>query len=108
MTTAPTSMDKDSTPFPLLEMNGITFAAIDVLSVGPLIKQRVNPPTFRYVFGVALRDGGGKVLIGYEGKEFDENSRFPEWERDACLKANNARNAVIQAVWRDSHVTVVE
>ena len=100
-------MDTDITPFPLLEINGITFAAIDVLSVGPLIKERVNPPIFRYVFRIALRDGGDRAIIEHRGEKFSENSRFPEWERDACLKANNARNAVIQTVWRDSRVTVI-
>ena len=100
-------MDIDRTPFPFLEMNGITFAAIDVLSVGPLIKERVNPPTFRYVFAVALRDGGDRAIIEYRGEKFQENSRFPEWERNACLKANNARNALIQTAWPSGQVTVI-
>jgi len=92
----------------LLQVNDITFAASDVLTVSPIVKHPWNPPTFQYTFLVTLRDCAGKAQIEWCGAKFQDRDRFPEWERDACQKANHARNAVIQAAWPNGHVSVID
>ena len=102
MTTALTTMDTQ----PLLQINGVTFAASDVLTVGPVEKHHWNKPTYLYKFFIKLRSHVAE--IEWRGAKFNENDRFPEWEKDAFLKACNVRNAVMQAAWPDGHVSVVE
>jgi hypothetical protein len=91
---------------PLLQVSGVTFAVSDVLTVEPLEKHHWNAPTYLYRFFIKLRSHVAEVE--WRGAKFIENDRFPEREKDAFAKANNARNAVIQAAWPDGHVTVVE
>jgi hypothetical protein len=90
----------------LLQIDGVTFAASDVLTVGPVFEDPLNTPNYKYGFWITMRMGTENVK--WRGEKFQENDRFPEWKRDAFLIATNARNAVIQAVWPNGNVNVID
>ena len=90
-------------PKPLLQIDGVTFAASDVLAVGPLCDEqcRLHPLTYQHSFRIRLHGGS---FVKWRGERFMEDVTSGESEKDIRLKAINARNAVIQAAWPNGQI----